>query len=140
MSNESIKTELIKKALVARKQSYSPYSNFCVGAAVLTDENIIFTGCNVENASYGATICAERNAIFKAVSEGARLLKAIAIVGGLKDEEISNFAYPCGICRQVMREFSDPSDFVVIVAISEDNYKEYVLNDLLPDSFGPELL
>lgn len=121
---------LIKKALEAQKKAYVPYSKFHVGAAAITEDGQVFTGCNIENASYGATICAERTAIFKAVSEGHRKIKAVAIVGD------GDFTYPCGICRQVMREFG--KDARLIIANSEDEYREYNLEDLFPHSFGPE--
>ena len=111
-----------------------------VGAAVLTNELRIYTGCNIENASYTPSICAERTAISKAVSEGWRRLKAIAIVGSPKGDTISQYAFPCGVCRQVMREFADPEEFVVITARSEQDYKLYRLYELLPESFGPDNL
>lgn len=128
--------ELIRGALEARRNSYSPYSKFKVGAAVLAGSGKIYTGCNIENASFGTTICAERTAVFKAVSEGEQKITAIAIVGGSK-EPLTDYAYPCGICRQVMREFSNPEEFRIIVALSETEYKEFTLNELLPESFGP---
>lgn len=139
---DSIKTELIKKAFEARKSAYAPYSNFKVGAALISSDERIYLGCNIENASYGATNCAERTAIFKAVSEGVSELCAIAIVGGnaTEENELSDFAFPCGICRQVMREFSNPEELVVLVAKSVTDYREYKLNQLLPESFGPEHL
>ncbi|QQY80827.1 cytidine deaminase [Keratinibaculum paraultunense] len=124
------KKYLIKKALEAKKKAYVPYSKFRVGAAILTENGDIYTGCNIEIASYSPTICAERTAIFKAISEGHRNIKAIAIVGD------SNFTYPCGVCRQVIREFG--KDALIIVANSEDEYREYTLDELLPYSFGPE--
>lgn len=124
------KKYLIKKALEAKKKAYVPYSNFRVGAAVLTNDGDVYTGCNIEIASYSPTLCAERTAIFKAISEGHRNIKAIAIAGD------SNFTYPCGVCRQVIREFG--KDALIIVANSEDEYKEYILDELLPYSFGPE--
>lgn len=130
--------ELIIEALKARENSYSPYSNFMVGAALLTAEGEIIKGCNVENASFGATNCAERSAFFAAVSQGIREFTAIAIVGGIKGQDIAGYAYPCGICRQVMREFCNPESFIVIVAKNENEYKKYLLKDLLPESFGPE--
>lgn len=122
--------ELIKKALEAQKMAYVPYSNFHVGAALLTEDGEVFTGCNIENASYTPTICAERTAIFKAISEGHTKIKTIAIVGD------SDFTYPCGVCRQVIREFG--KDATIIIANSEDQYREYKLEELLPHSFGPE--
>lgn len=124
------KKELIKKALDAKTKAYVPYSNFHVGAAVLMDNDEVFTGCNIESASYSPTCCAERTAIFKAVSEGQKKIKAIAIVGD------SGFTYPCGVCRQVIREFG--KDANIIIAKSEDEYREYKLEELLPHSFGPE--
>ena len=135
--------ELIQIALKARLNSYSPYSKYAVGAALITDSGKIFFGCNVENSSYGASNCAERTTIFKAVSEGEKKISAIAIVGGPASDTpdcLSDYAFPCGICRQVMREFSDPDNLKVIVAKSVNDYKEYTLNDLLPESFGPENL
>lgn len=131
--------ELIRSAMEARKKAYAPYSGYMVGAAVLTNELRIYTGCNIENASYTPSICAERTAISKAVSEGWRRLKAIAVVGSPKGDVISQFAFPCGVCRQVIREFAD-SQFMVIVARSESDYKIYSLSELLPESFGPENL
>ena len=135
-----IKVTMIKMALEARKNSYSPYSHFQVGAALLTRELRIYTGCNVENAAYSPGICAERVAIVKAVSEGWRKWKAIAIAGGPEGEEIRQFAFPCGVCRQVMREFVNPDEFVVIVAKNTEEYKIYKLCELLPEGFGPENL
>lgn len=135
--------KLIELALKARLNSYSPYSNYSVGAALITDSDKVFTGCNIENSSYGATNCAERTTIFKAVSEGEKRIKMIAIVGGPHDDDpdnLSGYAYPCGICRQVMREFADPNELKVIIAKSINEYKEFTLNELLPESFGPEYL
>lgn len=128
-------TQLIKKALEARKNAYVPYSGYQVGAALLTEDDKIYCGCNVENASYGATNCAERTAFFKAVSEGERKFKAIAIAGGLLDKPITDYAWPCGICRQVMQEFCG-SDFQIIVVKNEDDYKVMSLTELLPHGFG----
>lgn len=112
--------------------SYSPYSGFKVGAALLCGDGEIYTGCNIENAAYSPTNCAERTAFFKAVSEGKRDFKAIAIVGG-KDGEISDFCYPCGVCRQVMAEFCD-GDFEIITTDSKE-IKSHTLKELLPESF-----
>jgi len=123
-------SQLIKKALEAKERAYVPYSNFRVGAAILTEDGEIFTGCNIEISSYSPTLCAERTAIFKAVSEGHRKIKAIAVVGD------TNYTYPCGVCRQVIREFG--KDATIIIANSEDDYRLYKLEDLLPHSFGPE--
>ena len=134
------KDELIKAALLARNESYCPYSKYSVGAALLCKDGSIITGANIENASYGATICAERVAVMTAVKSGLRDFTAIAIAGGPKGLSPDNFAYPCGICRQVLREFADPSDFVIFVAKSTDEYEKYTLEELLPKSFGPDHL
>lgn len=131
--------ELIRSAMEARKKAYAPYSGYMVGAAVLTNELRIYTGCNIENASYTPSICAERTAVCKAVSEGWRRLKAIAVVGSPKGGDGSQYAFPCGVCRQVLREFAD-GQFPVIVAKNENDYKIYSLSELLPESFGPENL
>lgn len=129
--------KLIQAALEARKKAYTPYSHYQVGAALLTEDGEMFTGCNIENASYGATCCAERTAVFKAVSEGKREISSIAIVGGLEEEDPVDYAYPCGICRQVLSEFGG-AQLKVIVAKSVKDYKEYTLGELLPASFGGE--
>ena len=129
--------ELIAKATEMLKYSYTPYSHFKVGAALMTKKGKIFGGCNIENATYGATNCAERTAFFKAVSEGHLEFAAIAIVGG-HEGKITDFCPPCGICRQVMREFCDPKSFYIILARSEADYWVYTLEELLPMSFGPE--
>lgn len=121
--------ELIYKAKTAREKAYSPYSNFKVGAAVLMENGEVYTGCNIENASFGATNCAERTAIFKAVSEGAKSIKAIALIGS--EEE---FTYPCGICRQVISEFAD-KDMKIIIAKNQEEYIVKNLNDILPGAF-----
>ena len=128
--------QLIKAAFKAREHAYAPYSHFAVGAAVLTKDGQVYTGCNIENASYGTTNCAERTAIFKAVSEGHKEFVKIAIVGGKPGEEISEFAYPCGVCRQVMAEFCDVKEMKVLIAKSEEDYMEKTLDELLPHSFG----
>ncbi|MBQ4601242.1 MAG: cytidine deaminase [Clostridia bacterium] len=127
-----MKKELLNKAYEAMQLSYSPYSGFKVGAALLCGDGEIYTGCNIENAAYSPTNCAERTAFFKAVSEGKRDFKAIAIVGG-KDGEISDFCYPCGVCRQVMAEFCD-GDFEIITTDSKE-IKSHTLKELLPESF-----
>lgn len=126
--------ELIKIALDYRSRAYIPYSNFNVGAAVLCESGKIYGGCNIENASFGATNCAERTAIFKAVSEGESKIKAIAIVGSL-----SEITYPCGICRQVISEFGD-DDVKVILAKSEDDYIVKDMSEILPGAFKKEAL
>lgn len=132
------KIDLMEKAMEARKNSYAPYSGYTVGAALLCEDGSIVTGCNVENASYGAANCGERTAVFKAVSEGKRRFSAIAIAGG--KEGNTDYACPCGICRQVLREFSDPRQMEVLICKSTEDYKEMTLEELLPESFGTENL
>ena len=127
-------TELIEKAFEMLKFSYSPFSCFRVGAALLTKSKKIYTGCNIENSSFGATNCAERTAIFKAVSEGQKDFEAICIVGG-KNGIVEDFCTPCGICRQVLVEFCKP-DFKIILAKSKTEYKIFTLGELLPKSFS----
>ena len=137
--SDAIIKELIKSADNARKNAYAPYSHFKVGAALYAakdeDNFDIITGCNVENASYPAGNCAERTAVFKAVSEGYNNFKAIAIIGGY-----DRYTSPCGICRQVLREFVAPNIFYVIMAKNENDYVIKTLEELLPMSFGPENL
>ena len=127
-----MKKELINKAYEAMQHSYSPYSGFKVGAALLTKNARIYTGCNIENSAFSPTCCAERTAFFKAVSEGEREFCAIAIIGG-KNGEITDYCYPCGVCRQVMAEFCD-GDFEIITACPE-GIKSYKLENLLPEAF-----
>lgn len=127
--------ELINIALKAREKAYSPYSGFAVGTALLCKNGKVFSGCNIENSGYSATNCAERTAIFKAVSEGETEFERIAVVGGNSHEKIpSEYCPPCGICRQVMREFCD-ADFEIIIAKNESDYKVMTLAELLPMSF-----
>lgn len=116
-----------------------PYSGYTVGAALLTADGHRYLGGNIENASYGATNCAERTAFFKAVSEGEREFTAIAIAGGISGEAPVEYAYPCGICRQVMREFCR-DDFVIYVVNSEQDYQRYTLKELLPFGFGGDAI
>ena len=137
--DKATELELVRKALVQTGSAYAPYSRFHVGAAVLASSGRIYGGANVENASYGATVCAERTAIFKAVVAGERRILAIAIAGG-KDGVVTGYCAPCGICRQVMREFAKPEEFRVLIARSETDYRAFTLADLLPESFGPEAL
>ena len=125
--------KLMQAAEKARKNAYAPYSGFFVGAALLTKGGKLYTGCNIESASYTPTNCAERTAFFKAVSEGEREFEAIAIVGG-KGETLSDLCAPCGVCRQVMAEFCD-GDFRVLLGTSE-KFEEYSLKDLFPLSLG----
>ena len=131
--------ELVRLALEAREMAYAPYSKYKVGAALLTKQGRVYKGCNIENAAYTPTNCAERTAFFKAVSEGERAFEAIAIVGGYQGAPTS-YAYPCVVCRQVMREFCDPAEFRIITAVSEEQYVERTLAELLPEGFGPENL
>ena len=129
--------ELIKEAFQAQSFSYAPYSNFCVGAALLTKSGKVYHGCNIENAALTPTNCAERTAFFKAISEGEKEFEKIAIVGspkGTKKDEM-DYCAPCGVCRQVMAEFCDTKEFRIILARSEEDYKEYLLEELLPLSF-----
>ena len=144
---DEVRRLLIDEAIKARKMAYAPYSKFLVGAALVVPSGNIYTGCNIENASYGLTVCAERVAIFKAVSEGQRHIDAIAIVGAplFEDDESDRtvegsdveYAYPCGACRQVLAEFLPESqDIDVIVAKSQDDYKVFKLSELLPYTFS----
>lgn len=131
--------ELIQYAIEARKQAYTPYSHFQVGAALLAEDGTVYGGCNVENAAYTPTNCAERTAFFKAVSEGKRKFTAIAIVAAPEGAPLRKTA-PCGVCRQVMMEFCKPESFEILVATSPEQYKTYTLKDLLPEGFGPDNL
>ena len=128
--------ELIKKAKKAAENSYSPYSGYTVGAALLSKDGKVFIGCNIENAAYSPTNCAERTAVFKAVSEGVREFEKIAVVGGYRLDFKDYFA-PCGVCRQVLREFCD-EDFVILLGKNADEYKRLTLKELLPCSFSNE--
>ncbi len=133
---------LIEKALEVQQNSYSPYSDFCVGAALLSEDGQIFTGCNIESVSFAPTICAERTAIAKAVSQNVRAFTMIAIVGKKRNamQKEINYTAPCGVCRQTLVEFCQ-KDFRIILAKTVDDYKEYSLEELLPCSFSPlELL
>ena len=128
--------KLIDTAIEQLKFSYTPYSTFKVGAALLTKSGKIYTGCNIENASYTPTNCAERTAFFKAVSEGVRDFQAICIVGG-KDGKLTGYTAPCGVCRQVMMEFCNPKTFQIILAVDKERYEIYTLEELMPLGFGP---
>ena len=130
---------LIAGALQARNMAYAPYSHYQVGAALLTEGGKLYQGGNIENASYGATNCAERTAFFKAVSEGEQVFRAIAIAGGLAGESPVDYAFPCGICRQVMQEFCK-QDFKVLVVKGTEDVKEFTLGELLPYGFGGEAI
>jgi len=126
--------KLVECALEARKNAYAPYSGYTVGAAVLAEDGKIYCGCNIENASYPAGICAERTAIFKAVSEGNKKITALALSASRAGEEPFNYPSPCGICRQVMIEFAD-GDMPILLVKSKDDYKRYTLSELLPLGF-----
>ena len=130
--------QLIDLAIAAMGNAYTPYSGFQVGAALLCSDGSVYSGCNIENAAYGPTNCAERTAVFKAVSEGKREFSAIAICGG-KDGRITDYCPPCGVCRQVLREFCR-DDFIIYLAGPNGAYKAVTLGDLLPFSFGGEQL
>lgn len=149
ISNDTV-YNMIGAALDARRLAYTPYSHYMVGAALLvkdkTGADKIITGCNVENAAYSPGNCAERTAVFKAVSEGYRDMRAIAIIAGnenMTDDDIAssdNYVSPCGMCRQVLREFVNPKDFLVIMARSRTDYRIMSLEELFPYGFGPEYI
>ena len=130
--------ELMEKAVEAREMAYAPYSKYRVGACLLAKSGKTYSGCNIENASYTPTNCAERTAFFKAISEGEREFDAIAIVAGKEGEPLSNNCTPCGVCRQVMTEFCD-KDFKIILGTPED-YKVYTLEEMMPFSFTKDEL
>ncbi len=132
--------ELIASAFEARQMAYTPYSNFKVGAALLSTNGTVYKGCNIENASYTPTNCAERTAFFKAVSEGVSSFKAIAVVGGPENAEEFDFCAPCGVCRQVMLEFCDYDEFKIILAKSKDEYKVFTLKEIMPLAFKKDNL
>lgn len=125
--------ELIKLAFEARERAYAPYSHWKVGAALLCKDGTVFLGCNIENSGFSSTVCAERTAIFKAISEGKKDFDKIAIVGG--DEKIGSTGYctPCGVCRQVMSEFCDPDSFEIICGKSLEEFKVFKLREMLPE-------
>ena len=125
--------ELKSAAVSMLEKAYCPYSHFPVGAALECDDGTVFTGCNVENAAYPAGICAERNAIFHAVAEGHKRFRRIVIAGNSED-----FCVPCGVCRQVMREFTTDLEIICLNGAGEE--KRFTLTDLLPHGFGPEFL
>ena len=131
---------LVSAALKARKQAYAPYSHWTVGAALFTKDGKIYEGCNIENAAYTPTNCAERTAVFKAVSEGITEFDAIAVCGGPGEAEPEAFCTPCGVCRQVLREFVDPNEFLVLLCKGDGSWKEMTLEELLPMGFGKENL
>lgn len=128
--------DLIELAIRQTEFSYAPYSRFRVGAALLAKDGKLYTGCNIENAGFSPTNCAERTAFFKAVSEGVTEFEAICVVGG-KDGILTEYASPCGVCRQVMMEFCDPDAFRIILAKSKEEYQIFTLREMLPMGFGP---
>ena len=136
MENSFNTSQLIREAIAAMQYSYTPYSHFRVGAALLTKSGKIYSGCNIENAAYTPTNCAERTAFFKAVSEGELEFEAICVVGG-KNGKLEEYAPPCGVCRQVMMEFCNPESFKIILATDEMHYTEFTLKEILPLGFGP---
>ena len=144
MISETADKELIEKlidtAIGQMSMAYTPYSHFDVGAALLTKDRKIYTGCNIENAAYTPTNCAERTAVFKAVSEGITEFDAIAVCGGPGEAEPEDFCTPCGVCRQVLREFVDPNEFLVLLCKGDGSWKEMTLEELLPMGFGKENL
>ena len=131
------KKELCEKAVKAMQNAYVPYSGFKVGAALVCSDGTVFTGCNIENASFTPTVCAERTAVFKAVSEGVHRFQAIAIVGSREGEKNLLVTSPCGVCRQALNEFCE-NDMPVILAKSEEDYQIVTLGELLPLGFGPK--
>ena len=134
--DKKLAEEMIELAIGQLQYSYTPYSGFKVGAVLLTKDGKFYTGCNIENAAFTPTNCAERTAFFKAVSEGEREFRAICIVGG-KDGALTEYAAPCGVCRQVMMEFCDPETFQIILATGKEQYEIFTLKELLPQGFGP---
>lgn len=136
MTNE----QLILEAKKARENAYTPYSHFQVGAALVGKSGTVYRGCNIENAAYGPTNCAERTAFFKAVSEGEQEFVKIAIVGGAEGTEADAMCAPCGVCRQVMMEFCNPETFMIVLADGKDRWMEISLKELLPYGFGPDNL
>ncbi|MGN0205596.1 MAG: cytidine deaminase [Coprococcus sp.] len=138
MLNENDYKRLAKAAIEAREYAYTPYSHFKVGAALLDKSGKIYTGCNIENAAFTPTNCAERTAFFKAISEGSRDFAGIAVAGGTEDAGLPlEECAPCGVCRQVMMEFCRPDSFEIILARSESEYRVCSLMELLPSGFGP---
>ena len=131
---------LILEAKKAREHAYVPYSHFKVGAALVTKSGKIYHGCNIENAAYTPTNCAERTAFFKAVYDGEREFEKIAIVGGAEGTEADVLCAPCGVCRQIMMEFCDPDEFKIILANGEGRHLELTLKEMFPYGFGPESL
>ena len=132
--------DTIQFAMNARKKAYTPYSHFKVGACLVAKNGQIFTGCNIENAGYSSTNCAERTAFFKAISEGVQEFDSITIIGGSEKKGIQDFCPPCGVCLQVMMEFCDYETFPIILGTSPKDYKIMTLKEILPLGFGPKNL
>ena len=132
--------QLLSEAKKAREKAYAPYSKHRVGAALLTKSGKVYHGCNIENAGFTPTVCAERTAFFRAVYDGEREFAKIAVVGAIDDEKVDNLCAPCGVCRQVMMEFCDPDTFCIVMANGKDASVEILLKDLLPFGFGPSNL
>ena len=139
MISEEMKKTLVEKAFEVREKAYTPYSHHKVGAALLGKNGQIYLGCNIENAAFTPSNCAERTAVFKAVSEGQLEFDAIAVVGGMEDAEELDYCAPCGVCRQVLREFCD-NDFEIILAKDVEHRQTLTLKEILPLGFGPENL
>ena len=139
MISEEMKKTLVEKAFEVREKAYTPYSHHKVGAALLGKNGQIYLGCNIENAAFTPSNCAKRTAVFKAVSEGQLEFDAIAVVGGMEDAEELDYCAPCGVCRQVLREFCD-NDFEIILAKDVEHRKTLTLKEILPLGFGPENL
>ena len=132
--------KLLSEAIEARNKAYAPYSGHKVGAALITKSGKLYHGCNIENAGFSPTVCAERTAFFRAVYDGEREFAKIAVVGALDDASVYNLCAPCGVCRQVMMEFCDPDTFSIVMANGKDDCVEVLLKDLLPYGFGPSNL
>lgn len=131
---------LVDLAFEAREHAYTPYSHWAVGAALLCKDGTVYQGCNIENAAYTPSNCAERTAFFKAIYDGERQFEAIAVVGGPAGELAPDYCAPCGVCRQVMQEFCDPSSFRIVLGRSDGEARSYLLRELLPEGFGPDNL
>lgn len=132
--------QLVQLAFDAREHAYTPYSHWSVGAALLCADGTVYQGCNIENAAYTPSNCAERTAFFKAVYDGQRDFAAIAVVGGPQGQPAPEVCAPCGVCRQVMQEFCDPDSFRIVLGVSDGDPKVYLLRDMLPEGFGPSNL
>lgn len=133
-------TRLVELAFEAREHAYAPYSHWTVGAALLCADGTVYQGCNIENAAYTPSNCAERTAFFKAVYDGQRDFVAISVVGGPEGQPAPEYCAPCGVCRQVMMEFCDPASFRIVLGRSDGECKPYLLRELLPEGFGPDNL